>query len=113
MLLILQQEPLLDDYGKEDNLGHLEPDDASQSMNQEPIMLPLPTFVPALEGLRGVAVLLTVLSHIQQDGPLKHNSGRSGVSIFFVLSGFLITGVLIAKQVSLTNAFRICESLTS
>lgn len=56
-------------------------------------------FVPALEGLRGVAVLLTEYVHIGLDMdtiPL----GTAGVAIFFVLSGYLITGVLMKLQVS-------------
>ena len=48
---------------------------------------------PALDGLRGLAVLLVVLSHIGLVSE-KANAGYDGVVIFFVLSGFLITSVL-------------------
>ncbi|UZJ55727.1 hypothetical protein CBS101457_005047 [Exobasidium rhododendri] len=57
------------------------------------------TFIPALEGLRGMAVSFTVVSHCLP-GPqnLRDAIGSMGVTIFFVLSGFLITAVLIRVE---------------
>lgn len=49
------------------------------------------TFRPAIEGLRGVAVLMVVLAHAGVPGLA---GGFTGVDVFFVLSGFLITGLL-------------------
>lgn len=62
--------------------------------------------LPALDGVRGVAILLVLASHIMPLG--KHervlilkllaeiqNCSWVGVSLFFALSGFLITGILI------------------
>jgi peptidoglycan/LPS O-acetylase OafA/YrhL len=54
--------------------------------------------VPELDGLRGVAVLL-VLIHNTCMSPSLHlgllvTNGWMGVDLFFVLSGFLITGIL-------------------
>lgn len=49
---------------------------------------------PALDGLRGVSVLLVILCHL--DTPwFNLRGGWFGVQIFYVLSGFLITSLLI------------------
>lgn len=50
-------------------------------------------FRPDIEGLRAVAVLLIVLFHA--DLPLL--GGFIGVDVFFVISGFLITGLLVRE----------------
>jgi peptidoglycan/LPS O-acetylase OafA/YrhL len=63
----------------------------------------LPAHLPALDGLRGVAVLTVMSSHFFQQavGEATTPSGRLvqsgwlGVDLFFVLSGFLITGRLL------------------
>ncbi len=47
-------------------------------------------YIRSLDGLRGIAVLLVVLFHFGYV-----NVGWIGVQIFFVLSGFLITGILL------------------
>jgi peptidoglycan/LPS O-acetylase OafA/YrhL len=55
----------------------------------------------ALDGLRGVAVLLVVLAHASQRQLLAENfkfSGELGVMVFFVLSGFLITHLLLEER---------------
>src|ERR1041384_7611763 len=63
---------------------------------------------PALDGLRGVAVLVVMLHNLtileQRDSlPARlwvfaTDSGWIGVLLFFVLSGFLITGILLDER---------------
>ena len=50
-------------------------------------------FYPALDGLRAVAVLMVFYQHYLARLP-SLSWGWSGVDVFFVLSGFLITGIL-------------------
>ncbi len=48
---------------------------------------------PMLDGLRGIAILLVLASHVGLGG----NGGAVGVTLFFVLSGFLITNLLVGE----------------
>ncbi|MBU1330865.1 MAG: acyltransferase [Gammaproteobacteria bacterium] len=52
-------------------------------------------YQPSLDGLRAVATLLVLLFHAKVPGM---SAGFVGVDIFFVLSGFLITRLLIAEH---------------
>ncbi len=51
--------------------------------------------VNALDGLRGVAITLVVLFHL---GFSWMRGGFVGVDLFFVLSGYLITGILLSER---------------
>ena len=70
---------------------------------------PVRTYEPALDGLRAVAVAMVMLLHTSHrlgapsggidlwiHGAL--GAGWVGVDLFFVLSGFLITGILVAAK---------------
>ncbi len=65
--------------------------------------------VPALDGLRGLAMVLVVLSHlwiVMPEGFLSSlgpftglfRSGSHGVTVFFVIGGFLVTSSLLAEH---------------
>lgn len=54
----------------------------------------LRVFRPDVEGLRAVAVMLVLLDHA---GVARLSGGYIGVDVFFVLSGFLITGLLLKE----------------
>lgn len=51
-------------------------------------------YIPALDGIRAIAVLAVYLLHL---AGAYFPGGAVGVDLFFVLSAFLITGVLIAE----------------
>lgn len=53
--------------------------------------------IPSLDGLRGLAILLVLFLHLFNYGFLYplFSWGWMGVDLFFVLSGFLITGILV------------------
>ena len=52
-------------------------------------------FRPDIEGLRAVAILLVVLFHA---GVPHLQGGYVGVDVFFVISGFVITGLLLRER---------------
>ncbi|NHA16060.1 acyltransferase family protein [Thioalkalivibrio sp. XN279] len=62
-------------------------------------------FRPDLQGLRAIAVLLVVLDHA---GFSAFSGGFVGVDIFFVLSGYLITALLL-RQLNATGRIHLLE----
>lgn len=65
--------------------------------------------IPELDGVRGVAVLMVMGFHAFQDNPLASTPvlktigrfsviGQTGVDLFFILSGFLITRILLSSK---------------
>jgi peptidoglycan/LPS O-acetylase OafA/YrhL len=55
-------------------------------------------FFPALEGLRGIAALLVVFHHTRSHWLWGWLEGWNGVTLFFVLSGFLITTLALREE---------------
>src|SRR5438105_6464905 len=55
-------------------------------------------FFPALEGLRGIAALLVVFHHSRSHWLWGWLEGWNGVTLFFVLSGFLITTLALREE---------------
>src|SRR6187399_1084838 len=50
-----------------------------------------------LDGLRGISILMVLTAHVySRDWP--ELGGHHGVTVFFVLSGFLITRLLLQEQ---------------
>ena len=73
--------------------------------------------IPVLDAIRGLAILLVLFIHIGENMPAPTNnawklfsslasSSWVGVDLFFVLSGFLITGILYDTRQA-TNFFRV------
>lgn len=71
---------------------------------------PLPKHIPALDGIRGIAILMVLGVHFYRRELFHEHAvlnmltgrfaslGNYGVELFFVLSGFLITGILLDYQ---------------
>ena len=60
--------------------------------------------VQALDGLRGLAVLIVIASHLSNAGwlpqPGMSGTGKSGVYLFFVLSAYLLAHAMLARPVA-------------
>ena len=65
-------------------------------------------YFPNLNGLRFIAAMMVLFPHIEQIKKVKNienylyiypfETGKLGVTLFFVLSGFLITYLLLAEE---------------
>jgi peptidoglycan/LPS O-acetylase OafA/YrhL len=67
----------------------------AQSNAPTPVVPARPSHLPGIDGLRAIAVILVILFHVL---PNALPGGGLGVDIFFVISGFLITGLLVAEK---------------
>jgi peptidoglycan/LPS O-acetylase OafA/YrhL len=72
-------------------------------------MLPKLAYEPSFDGIRGIAVLAVIGTHFNAPGIV--NGGLVGVTLFFVLSGYLITSLLLTElassgEVNLTSFYR-------
>jgi len=57
--------------------------------------------IPSLDGLRAISILMVITGHIAQNNGLWHpltSLATAGVNVFFVISGFLITTLLLREQ---------------
>lgn len=66
--------------------------------------------ITALDGWRGVAILLVLADHVQDSLLGRYRwpwtrTGQHGVTIFFVLSGFLITSKLLQGRIGLRDFY--------
>ncbi len=63
---------------------------------------PVSSYIPQFDGLRGLSILAVFLAHSEFLKALPYAGfleyGRLGVDLFFVLSGFLITGILLDSR---------------
>lgn len=79
--------------------------------NTKPYISALGCHIPALDGVRGWAILLVIMNHtimlLPRQEPIAFpirkiiellGMGWVGVDLFFVLSGFLITGILLRTK---------------
>lgn len=59
------------------------------------------TYQPFLDGFRALAITLVILNHLNLPG---FAGGFIGVDVFFVISGYLITGVIVENYLSNYNS---------
>ena len=73
------------------------------------------SYIPQFDSIRAIAVILVIIHHWFETNKILNflPNGAIGVNIFFVLSGFLITGILLkakkqieAKHITLSTAFK-------
>jgi peptidoglycan/LPS O-acetylase OafA/YrhL len=64
------------------------------------------SYRPEIDGLRAIAVLAVVLYHAEFAGLEFLKGGYLGVDIFFVLSGYLISGIILKEKAAGSFSFR-------
>jgi peptidoglycan/LPS O-acetylase OafA/YrhL len=52
-------------------------------------------YIPAIDGLRALAILVVIASHLGAD---RFVPGGFGVTLFFFISGYLITSLMIQEH---------------
>ena len=90
--------PIPDESTNSAGAPSLSPADLASPPTEGPSLLPsTQTRIPALDGLRAVAVGVVVTYHV---APELMPAGFLGVSLFFTLSGFLITRLLLGERLT-------------
>ena len=54
--------------------------------------------LPSLDGLRGISILLVLFAHSRPRDIVALQYAQLGVSIFFVISGYIITHLLLEEH---------------
>ncbi|MFL9481553.1 acyltransferase family protein [Chitinophagaceae bacterium LWZ2-11] len=66
-----------------------------------------PNVLPSLDGFRAISIFIVLISHLnsrwQNQFLIDFCKGKLGVYIFFVISGFLITTLLLKEKISTGN----------
>ncbi len=70
----------------------------SSEITEVPPMLRA-SYLPSLDGFRGISILLVLIYHVQLALKRPFFQGEFGVEIFFVISGFIITTILLKEKV--------------
>lgn len=66
--------------------------------------------MPALDGLRGLAAMIVLISHLHLFHFSTDNLGRGGVLLFFALSGFLMAHLHLKQSFNATSLRRFCAA---
>ena len=56
------------------------------------------SYIPELDGLRAISVLLVISAHMKDRWAWNWLDGAQGVAVFFVLSGYLITMLALREE---------------
>ncbi|SEL11036.1 Peptidoglycan/LPS O-acetylase OafA/YrhL, contains acyltransferase and SGNH-hydrolase domains [Pseudoxanthomonas sp. GM95] len=69
--------------------------------------------MPALDGLRGLAAVVVLISHLHMFNWDIYNLGPAGVMLFFVLSGFLMAHLHLRQSFNAVSVRRFCAARTA
>ncbi len=71
------------------------------------------TYMPKLDGLRAIAAIMVLIAHYLEDlkSSVSFSYGGNGVQIFFTISGFLITYILISQKNKLISISKMKQIL--
>ena len=70
------------------------------------LLKPSVNYYPQVDGLRAMAISLIMIEHFGGEIPKHFSAGYYGVDLFFVISGFLITAILLNARGSFRDTFR-------